>query len=163
MAETVRGVIPDTRLKTGMFKTEAWMLVVTDCRLLGARLSDERRKEATDQAKADARAAGSGFLGQLGAKLRAGPALMRFYGAMTPDQILAETPANWALTADQVKSVRVERKTSGGFDDDSPEFHYLRITLETEGRKDGYDTQDEDPNEQQVRALLGALFGARVK
>ncbi len=163
MSESVLGVIPDARIKTGMFKTEAWMLAVTDQRLLGARLSDERRKQVAEQAKAEAKAAGSGFFGQLGAKLRAGPALMKCYAAMTPEAILSETAGNWSLGPAQVKAVKVEHKTNGGFDDDSPEFHFVRITLETDRGKSSYDTQDDDPNQEQVRALLERVFGSRVR
>ena len=162
MAETVLGAIPDARIKTGMFKTEAWMLVVTDQRLIGARLSDERRKQVAESARAEATAAGSGFLGQLGAKLRVGPALMKCYGAMAPEAIVGETPGNWALLPDQVKSIKVERKTSGSFDDNAGEFHFVRITIDTGQGKGSYDTQDDDPNEQSVKALLERLFGPRV-
>jgi len=41
MAETVLGAIAQRQIQTGMFKAEKWILVVTDQRLLGARLSDE--------------------------------------------------------------------------------------------------------------------------
>ena len=66
MAETVLGAIANARFKTGMFKAEKWILVVTDQRLLGARLSDEVVRGIVDQARAQAGAAGGRILRQAG-------------------------------------------------------------------------------------------------
>ena len=93
MAETVLGAIANARFKTGMFKAEKWILVVTDQRLLGARLSDEVVRGIVDQA----RASGAGFFGKRGAQLKAAFAIGQRYCAMAPEAILAETPGNWAL------------------------------------------------------------------
>ena len=135
MAETVLGVIPDARIKTGLLGSEAWVLVVTDERLLGARVTDDLIKHVVEQARAQAKASGSGFFGQWGAQIKAGFTLGQRYRAMTPDAILAETPGNWALWPGQVSSIRVENKSRGGGGDDSPDSDYLKITIETPGGK----------------------------
>ena len=97
MAETVLGAIANARFKTGMFKADKWILVVTDQRLLGARLSDEVVRGIVDQARAQAGALGAGFFGKWGAQLKAAFAIGQRYCAMAPEAILAETPGNWAL------------------------------------------------------------------
>jgi len=48
MTEFVLGAIANARFKTGMFSAEKWVLVVTDQRLLGARLTDEVARRISD-------------------------------------------------------------------------------------------------------------------
>jgi hypothetical protein len=145
MAEKILGVIPNARIKTGFLKSEEWVLVVTDQRLLGARMTDELRKRAVAEAKASAKASGSGIFGQWGA------------------QILAETPGNWALAPGQVKEIKVEKKSRGGAGDDAPDIDFLRITVETAAGKGAYETDDDKPGQKEVKEMLGRLFGPAVR
>ena len=162
MAETVLGAIANARFKTGMFKAEKWILVVTDQRLLGARLSDEVVRGIADQARAQARASGAGFFGKWGAQLKAAFAIGQRYCAMAPEAILAETPGNWALWPGQVSAIKVERKSrSGG--EDGPDLDFLKITIEAAGGKGTYDTEDDDPGQREVQALLARTFGPVVR
>jgi hypothetical protein len=163
MVETVLGAIPDARLRTGMLKTEAWVLVVTDRRLLGARLTDQLRAYVVEQARAQARASGGGFLGGWGAGVKAGFALGQRYCAMSPEAILGETPGNWAAWPGQVSSIKVEPKSRGYGGDDSPDIDYLKITIETPGGKGTYETSDDRPDQREVQALLARTFGAAVR
>lgn len=163
MAEMVLGAIADARMKTGFLKSEAWVLVVTDQRLLGARVTDELMKYVVEQARAQAKASGSGFFGQWGAQIKAGFALGQRYAAMTPEAILAETPGNWALWPGQVSSIRVEHKTRGAGSDSDQTIDYLKITVETPGGKGEYETNDDKPGQREVQALFARTFGALVR
>jgi hypothetical protein len=162
MAETVLGAIPDARIKTGLLKSEAWVLVVTDQRLLGARVTDDLIKHVIEQARAQAKASGSGFFGQWGAQINASFTLGQRYCAMTPEAILAETPGNWALWPGQISSIKVERKSRGG-GDDSPDIDYLKITIETPGGEGTYETNDDNPSQREVQVLLARTFGPAVR
>jgi hypothetical protein len=162
MAETVLGAIANVRFKTGMFKSEKWVLVVTDQRLLGARLTDDLTRSIAEQARAQAKASGSGFLGQWGAQLKAGFAIAQRYSAMTPEAILAETPGNWALSPGQVSSIKVERKSRPG-GEDGPDLDFVKITIEAAGGKGTYETDDDKPGQRDVQALLARTFGPVVK
>jgi len=163
MAETVLGAIADARIKTGMLKSERWALVVTDQRLLAARISDDVVKMIAEQARAQAKAAGSGFMGQWGAQLKASFALGQRYCAMTPEAILAETPGNWALWPGQVGSIKVERKSRGAGGDNDDTIDYLRITIEAAGGKGAYETTDDKPGQREVQALFARTFGPIVR
>jgi hypothetical protein len=163
MAETVVGVIPDARIKTGMFKSEEWVLVVTDQRLLGARLTDELKKQVVAEAKAEAKASGKGLLRQWGAQIKASFSVGQRYLAMTPEQILAETAGNWALLPAQVKQIKVEKKSRGGAGDDGPDIDFLRITIETAAGKGTYETNDDKPGQKEVKEMLGRVFGSAVR
>jgi hypothetical protein len=61
-AETVVGVIPNARMKTGLFSTATYTLVVTDRRLLFAEQTNEVAKRRAAEAKDAAKAAGKGFM-----------------------------------------------------------------------------------------------------
>lgn len=162
MAETVFGAIANARFKTGMFKSEKWVLVVTDQRLLGARLTDELARSIAEQARAQAGASGSGFFGQLGAQLKPSFAVGQRYCAMAPEAILAETPGNWALVPGQVGSIKVERKSRPG-GEDGPDFDFVKITIEAAGGKGAYETDDDRPGQREVQALLARTFGPVVR
>ncbi len=162
MAETVLGAIANARFKTGMFKAEKWVLVVTDQRLLGARLTDELARSIVEQARAQAGASGSGFFGQLGVGLKAASTIGQRYCAMTPQAILAETPGNWALLPGQVSSIKVERKSRPG-GEDGPDLDFVRITIEAAGGKGTYETSDDKPGQREVQALLARTFGPVVR
>lgn len=163
MAETVLGAIPDARIKIGLLKSETWVLVVTDQRLLAARVTDELVKSIAEQARARAKESGSGFFGQWGAQLKASFALGQRYCAMAPEAILAETPGNWALSPGQVSTIKVERKSRSSGGDDDSSIDYLRITIEASGGKGTYETNDDKPGQREVQALLARTFGPVVK
>jgi hypothetical protein len=163
MAETVVGVVPEARIKTGFLKSEEWVLVVTNQRLLGARITDELRKRIVEDAKAAAKASGKGLLRQWGAQIKAHYAIGERYLAMTPEAVLAETPGNWALLPGQVKEIKVERKSRGGAGDDGPDIDFLRITVETAAGKSAYETNDDKPGQKEVKAMLAGVFGSAVR
>jgi hypothetical protein len=163
MTETVLGAIPDARIKTGMLSSETWVLVMTDQRLIGARLSGELRKHIIEQARAEAKAQGAGFFGQWGAQLKASFGISKRYLAMTPEAILAETPGNWALYPGQVSEIKVEHKTRTSGADDDIETDYLRITIATPAGKGTYETGDANPSREEVRNTLARTFGPVVR
>jgi hypothetical protein len=163
MPETVLGAIPNARIKTGMLKSENWVLVVTDQRLLGARLTDDLVKRITEEARNQAKASGSGFLGQWGAQIKAGFALGQRYCAMTPEAILAETAGNWALLPGQASAIKVEKKSRNAGSDNDLSLDYLRITIETPAGKGTYETNDDKPGQREVQALLARVFGPAVR
>jgi hypothetical protein len=161
--EVVIGVIPSAKTKTGMFSSTAYTLVVTNYRLLFAKMTNDLVKENTAQVRAEAKAQGAGFFGQWGAQLKAAFAFAQRYLAMHPEAILAETPGNGFVAPAQVRQIKVERKwRSAGSDDDSSQ-PYLRITIETTAGKTTYDTDGETPGVNDAKLLLSRTFGASVR
>ena len=131
--ERVVGAIPEARIKTGMFSSDMYVLVVTERRLLGAKVTSDLLKRIIEEARAAKKAEGGGFFAQWGAQIGASVTLGKRYAAMAPEAILAETPGNWALDASGVREIRVQRVDIG--DDETVTRHTLRITIETVGRK----------------------------
>jgi hypothetical protein len=159
--EQVVGVIPLARTKTGFFSSKAYTLVFTNYRLIIA----EARKDLVDaevaRSRAVAKAGGSGFLGQIGAQIKASNTFGRHYMAWDPDSILAETPSNTALAPPEIRGLKVDRKSRNVGSDDDFEQEYLRITLETASGKRTYDTDAEQPDLAEARLLVDRLLGAR--
>jgi hypothetical protein len=159
--EAVVGVIPAAKMKTGMFSSKTFALVVTDRRLLIAEQTSELSKRRAEEAKEAAKATGKGFVGQLVASTGTGFDHGRHYLAMDPAAILAESPGNGALGPGDVREVKVDRKTTS--DDDGNFESSLRITVKTARGDTTWNTSDETPARDEARALLARVFGAAVK
>jgi hypothetical protein len=161
--ETIIGVIPSAKTKTGMFSTAAYTLVVTNYRLIFARMTNDLVKQNTERVRAEAKAGGAGFFGQWGAQLKAAFAFAQRYMAMHPEAILAESPGNTFIAPSQVRQLKVERKwRSAGGDDDNSQA-YLHIIIETTAGKTSYDTDGETPGVNDAKLLLSRTFGNLVR
>jgi hypothetical protein len=159
--ETVVGVIPNARVKTGLFSSTTYTLVVTDRRLLLAEQTSDLAKRRAVEAKEAAKSAGRGFMGQWAASAGTGFDHGRHYLAMDAAAILAESPRNVALGPVDVRGVKVERKTTS--DEDGSMESSLRITIRTERGEATYSTPDETPSRDEARAMLARVFGAAVR
>lgn len=160
-AETVVGVIPKARLKTGLFSSVTYDLVVTDRRLLLAEQTSELTKRRAAQARETARDAGKGFMGQWAAQIGTSHDDGRHYLEMEPAAILAGAPRNVALGPADVREVKVDRKTTS--DDDGAFETSLRIKIRTAKDESTYTTPEEKPSRDEARALLARVFGAAVR
>ena len=158
--ETVIGVIPTARIKTGFFSSKAYTLVFTDRRLILAEMTKDLVNAQIERSRAAAKEQGGGFLSQWGAQLKSSFSFGSQYRGADPAAILAETPGNSALGPADVRSIKIERKTrSSGSDDDVTEQQFLKITVETAAGKQTYDTDAEKPKLDEARAMAAAVFG----
>lgn len=160
-AETVVGVIPNARMKTSLFSSATYTLVVTDRRLLLAEQTNDVAKRRAAEAKDAAKAAGKGFMRQWAAQAGTGFDNGRHYLAMDPVAILAESPRNAAVGPADVREIKVDRKTTS--DDDGIVESSLRITVKTARDEVSYSTSDETPSRDEARAMLARVFGAAVR
>jgi hypothetical protein len=159
----VLGVIPNARTKSGMFHSDVFALVVTDRRLIAARITSDLMKRIVEQARARTKAEGGGFFAQWGAQLSASIWVGRRFLEMTAEAILAETPGTWWVGPDQVRRIHVERKSRDAEDVRGLDVDYLKITLETVSGTTTFETDREDPGRDAARALLAQVFGPAVR
>lgn len=157
--EAVIGIIPNAKIKAGMFKTKRYTLVFTNYRLLLAEARDELVKRQVEQARAQAKAQGSGFFGQWGAQLKT--KFGQQYLGADPNAIIAETPGNGALTPADIRSLKIERKLKDDGDDSM--VPYLRITIEAASGKFEFETDGEEPVVDQARGMAASVFGGLVR
>lgn len=108
--EQVLGVITNVALRAGFMgvKTRSHCLVITDQRILFARLTTARMKELSQQANP-----GKGFMGQLGTSGQVFGLLIDQYTSMSPEAILAEHPDNFAVDRSTVSKVKIKSSTGG--------------------------------------------------
>ena len=160
-AETVVGVIPNAKVKTGLFSSATWTLVLTDRRLLLAEQTSELAKRRAAEAKDSAKASGKGFMSQWAAQVGTGFDHGRHYLAMDPAAVLAESPRNAALAPGDVREVKVDRKTTS--DDDGAVETSLQIKIRTARDELTYATPDETPSRDEAKVMLGRVFGPAVR
>jgi hypothetical protein len=159
--ETVVGVIPQAKRKTGLFSSTTYALVVTDRRLLLAEQTGDVSRRQAAEAKASAQAAGKGFVGQWAASTGSGLDRGRHYFEMDPAAILAEAPGNSAVVPGEVREIKVDRKVTS--DDDGTIESSLKITIRTARGDSTYTSPDEKVSRDEVRALLAGVFGPAVR
>jgi hypothetical protein len=105
-SEPVIGIIGGLGQQKGL-SARAYNLIVTQQRLVFARLTDQMLKAATEQSKQEAKAEGRGFFGQWGAMFKANAKVCERYYQMPIDMILQETPDNFVVYPQQVRRVRI--------------------------------------------------------
>lgn len=118
-SERVISIIPNVTLKAGFmgFASKQITLVLTDQRVIFARITTAMMQEAVADASDGAKAQGKGLLGQLGARMSAHSVFAKRYLEMPPGQILAETDGNFAV--DRSTITKTKTKTEYGVGDDA--------------------------------------------
>lgn len=108
--EHVLGVITNTALRAGFMgvKTRSYCVVITDQRILFARMTTARMKELSEQANP-----GKGLMGQLGTGSQVFGMLIDQYKSMPAVEILAEHKDNFAVDRSSVSKVKI-KSSSGG-------------------------------------------------
>lgn len=103
-------VIANTLLKAGFMgvKSKSYTLVLTNKRVIFAHLTAEMMKDLVRNARDSAKADGKGFFGQWGAQLGAYSEFASHYLEMPPEEVLAQTPQNFAIDRAIITKVKVK-------------------------------------------------------
>jgi len=109
--EKVLEVVP-VNWKKSMFKSEPWVLVVTNQRMLFAKWTKELFDKAAKEREAETKEAGGGRFKQMISHASTGLTYYNKYLTMPPEEVLKETPENFALTPADVKSVTMKKGRS---------------------------------------------------
>lgn len=106
--EVVVGIIPGAVRQSGLMglKMEYFVIVLTNLRLLFAAQTQKMMADNVKQARDAAKQQGAGFFKQWGAQLGANSGQQ--YLGMQPQQILAETPGNYFLPANQLRRIHLK-------------------------------------------------------
>ncbi len=150
------GVIPD--LNSGFMGQKAFAMVVTNYRLIFAQITNKMMKEEIERAKAQAQQQGAGTFGKWTASVGAGFNIHQRYYQMPPQAILQESPGNFEIRPELVKSVRISH---GHYD---PQYSHQtpnKMVIKWSGGKNKFTFERIDP--QQIRNLLTPLLGTKVK
>lgn len=111
MEEKVLEVVP-VNWKKSMFKSEPWVLIVTNQRMLFAKWTKELFDEAAKEREEETKEAGGGRFKQMISHATTGLTYYNKYLTMPPEEILKETPENFALTPSDVTNVTMKKGRS---------------------------------------------------
>jgi hypothetical protein len=102
-------VLPHVHILTLQRELEPYTLVFTPEQTIFARLTAGMLQNARDEAQAQGKASGKGWLGRANDQMRAPEKIHERYFGMTPQQILSETPGNFAVDHRDVASAAVKQ------------------------------------------------------
>ena len=153
--EPVLAILSGVNRRTGFMglKFEPFVIVFTAQRILFAAQTTEMMKQNVQAARDAAKADGKGFLGQWGAQLSSNSGQQ--YLSMTPEQILAEQPANFFLPASQLKRIQLRE-----YDDNEGGPTTYTIQFETPSGKHKFDVSNMDTRKrkQQLQQIYGDII-----
>jgi hypothetical protein len=161
--ETVIGIIPTARIKTGFFSSKAFTLVFTNQRLIMAEMTKDLVNAQIERSRAAAKDQGGGFLSQWTAQIKSSFSFGSHYLGADPAAVLAESPGNSALGQADIRGMKIERKTRNAGSDDDFEQQFLKITIETAAGRQTYETDAEKPKLDEARGMAASVFGPAVR
>jgi hypothetical protein len=123
-------VLPHVQILTLQRELEPYTLVFTPEQTIFARLTAVMLQDARDEAQARGKASGKGWLGRANDQMRAAGKIHERYFGMTPQQILSETPGNFAVDHRDVASAAV-KQAYAPTNTDGPGDPYASVELDT--------------------------------
>jgi hypothetical protein len=108
-----------------------YSLVITPSRLIFAHLDKRRMQDLVAQARADAKAQGKGFFGQMGAQLGWVRTLEQQIASSAPDQILAQDPNSFTIPNHAISKIRLRQSV----DPENQTSNYIQIVIHTSSGK----------------------------
>ena len=112
-------------------KSKTYTLVITESRIIFARLTKERMSAMVNAARDEAKSAGKGFFGQWGAQIGSSMKYHEAYWQMTPAAALAETEGNFAIDRSAIRGMKYKH---GMTNDDGTSSPDRMIIITTSGK-----------------------------
>lgn len=130
--ERIAGIIPGMRHKTGLFSSKIYNLVVTDRRILFAEATTRMLNQAAKDAAAEAKEQGKGFFARAAETMQSQHKIYQKYWQMAPEEILAETPGNFAVEHNQIVSIKIR---FGKFNEEQGQYDKDEMQIKTSREK----------------------------
>ena len=107
-AESVKFVIGNLAISKSWGRTDAYTLIVTQRRSIFAKYTQEIINEIVTTSRANAQAEGKGFFGKWAAQMKEFGNYQERYLHLTPDQVLQETPGNFAVENAWIRRIKIQ-------------------------------------------------------
>ena len=129
-SETVVAVIGNLTEIGGFMglKQKTYTLVITETRIIFARLTKERMSAMVNAARDEAKSAGKGFFGQWGAQIGTSMKYHEEYWQMTPAAALAETEGNFAIDRSAIRGMKYKHGMTNDDGTSSPDRMIITTT-----------------------------------
>jgi hypothetical protein len=155
--EHVLGALP-VQWHKNLLSIVQWTIVVTNARIIVAKLTPEIQKQAVD---AKVKEKGGGFLKRMAVAATSGFTLHERYLTMDPEAVLTETAENWWVDAPGVSQVTVTQGRWVTDHDDRRWQNDHQLVIVTQQGKFSY-TFKPLMNATDAANLLAQVFGATV-
>jgi len=155
--EEITLVIPLAYRPKSFGRKDSFTIVCTSTRTIFAKFTIQMMKDAVNEARAKAKEKGKGFFGQWGAQLTSTTNYHKRYMEMNPDDILAQTEGNFALSYNDIVKLRVKKKVS--HDQDSFEVKTEMLYETAQGK---YKFMIDSYSKDTVEALK-RVYGAKIQ
>ena len=159
--EQVLGVIPYLCKMKFFLPVKTYTLVVTDRRLIFARLTNEIRKAAVLESQRQGKAEGKGFFARWRDQFHAGTATHENYFRMPAEAIVNETRGNFAMDNASIYSVSIKKSSVSDTSDSYTNSKTVtRFTFESSMGKQQFQA---DGFSKERAELLAKVLGERVR
>lgn len=152
--ERVLGVVPS--LSTGILGQKSYTLVVTNYRLIFAEVTSELLNQERERAVSGVQ--NEGAMTKWKASMSSHFNFHNRYYNIPPQSILQESPNNYGIRPDQVKSVRIR---AGNSYPGSGQQYANKMVIKSSIGKKKFTFDQMDPND--AKKLLSQLLGPRVR
>ncbi len=154
--EKVVGVIP--ALNSGFFGQRSYTMIVTDKRLIFAELTNELMEKEHQKKMRRSEEKGEGFLRKLKSSISSGFNFHHRYKDMDPVEILNESPNNYEIRSNDVRSVKLR---TGTHHPDSGKTPIHKMIIKWNGGKEKFTFEQMEPK--QVKGILNPVLGSKVR
>ena len=159
MAEKMLGLIPVVKKPKSFGRWDTFAMVITDQRSIFAQLTSQMLKEAAAEAQRKGKEEGKGIFDRWADQLKATFTFSQRYWNIPPEEILSETPGNFAIDNSDINQIKIKRKEEHR---GSSTAYQTLTELQIEARNtklsyniDGYSDEMVD--------MLKSVFGDKVR
>jgi len=152
--ESIIGIVPN--LSTGMFGQSSFTLVVTNYRLIFAEVTKKLLNQERERATANVQ--NQGMMSRWKAQMSSHFNFHNRYYNIPPQSILQESPNNYELRPNQIKSVKIR---AGHYDYGSGNQYSNKMVIKSSIGKNKFNF--DQMNHQEAKKILGQLLGPRVR
>ena len=153
------GLIPLLKKPKLFGRWDSYALVITDQRTIFAQLTANMLKEAAMEAQKTGKEEGKNFFARWADQLKATLAYSNRYWEITPEAALNENPGNFAIPNQDIKQIKIKRKTQSNWGDDVDQI-IAEVRIEATTKKENYTV---DTYSKEMVDMLKGVFGDRVK
>jgi hypothetical protein len=158
--EHMVGLLPLLKKPKSFGRWDCYAMVITNWRSLFPQISGDMIKEAAAEAQRKGKEDGKGFMARWGDQLKATFNYAQRYWNISPEDILKETPGNFAIENAGIREIKVRRKEEHRGNDNAIYQTYTEMKINTNNGEFVYNIDGHADDE--VEALK-TVFGDRVK
>jgi hypothetical protein len=158
--ERMVGLIPLLKKPKSFGRWDSYSMVITDRRSIFPQITGEMLKGAAAEAARKGKEEGKGLMARWADQLKITFNFAQRYWNIPPEDILKETPGNFAVENAAVREIKIRRKEEHRGSNDAVYQTYTEVQMDTTSGKLSYNIDGHADDEVET---LKNIFGERVK